>query len=104
MLSISEVAYEPAQANASKSVMRNFIKENIMTNSIQCLGTVQKYTSRTALPRQKEVMTIFEFLRYGTKTKCCLIYPIFNKKFTLFDVWVCQLKVFNIITTFGLGQ
>ena len=40
----------------------------------------------TALPRQKEVMTIFMFLRYGMKTKFCLIYPIFNKKFKIFDV------------------
>ena len=38
-----------------------------------------------ALPRQKEVMTIFMFLRYGIKTKFCLIYPIFNKKFNIFD-------------------
>ena len=39
-----------------------------------------------ALPRQKEVMTIFMFLRYGTKTNFCLIYPIFIKKFRIFDV------------------
>ena len=39
----------------------------------------------TALPRQKEVMTIFMFLRYGIKTKFCLIYPIFNEKFKIFD-------------------
>ena len=38
-----------------------------------------------ALPQQKEVMTIFMFLRYEIKTKFCLIYPIFNKKFKIFD-------------------
>ena len=35
-----------------------------------------KWTNAAALPRQNEVMTIFMFLRYGTKTKFCLIYPI----------------------------
>ena len=48
----------------------------------------------TALPQQKEVMTIFEFLRYDTKTNFCLIYLIFKKMFRLFDVWVCQFTVF----------
>ena len=45
--------------------------------------------SYAALPRQKEVMIIFMFLRYDTKIKFCLIYAIFNKKFRLFDVKVC---------------
>ena len=46
----------------------------------------------SALPRQKEVMTIFMFSRYGTKTKFCLIYPTFNKKFRLFDVYCMSIK------------
>ena len=58
----------------------------------------------TALPRQKEVMTIFMFLRYGTKTKFCLIYLISNKKFRFFDVKVCQFNVFYIMTTFRVWQ
>ena len=61
----------------------------------------------TALTLQKEVTTIFKFLRYGTKsykTQFCLIYQIFNKMFRLFDDWVCQLKVSGIITTLEFEQ
>ena len=29
---------------------------------------------------------------------------VFNKMFRLFDDWICQLKVFGIITTFGFSQ
>ena len=59
------------------------LKRHINTHTKENL--YQYHFEYTALPRQKEVMTISMFLRYGIKTKFCLIYPIFNKKFKIFD-------------------
>ena len=57
----------------------------------------------TALPWKKEV-TIFVFLSYDPKTKFCLKYLIFNNMLYLFGVWVCCLKILNILTPFEFGQ
>ena len=37
--------------------------------------------THTALPWEKEVMTIFVLLSYGPKTKFCIKYLIFNRMF-----------------------
>ena len=60
-------------------------KLKIPEGSRDMLAVLKAASNYTALPQQKEVMTIFMFLRYEIKTKFCLIYPIFNKKFKIFD-------------------
>ena len=65
--------------------MRRPIGPTLYILKFSLWGDLRNEVAYTALPRQKEVMTIFMFLRYGIKTKFCLIYPIFNKKFKFFD-------------------
>ena len=66
--------------------MRQMIISRVKDLHIHLSGYNWMPLTHTALPRQKEVMTIFMLLRYGTKKKFCLTYPIFNQKFRLFDV------------------